>query len=147
MEISAEDVEAFMQGYAEAMDSGVKSGKPDGKLIACHFAADLIAASPAGIQAASSKGLAAVVEQGIASYRAMGGAAFVAEAIAIEELAPTSFMASVGWRFDYKRPKDGKEGSVSFTNRYFVNSADGSPKIFAWITPDEQAALKQHGLA
>jgi hypothetical protein len=56
-------------------------------------------------------------------------------------------MATIGWRFDYRRPKDGKTGSVRFTNRYFITSAMGSPKIFAWITPDEQAALREHGLA
>jgi hypothetical protein len=55
-------------------------------------------------------------------------------------------MATVAWRFDYRLPKDGKVGSIGFTNRYVITTAYGSPKIFAWVTPDEQAALRERGL-
>ena len=35
---------------------------------------------------------------------------------------------------------------IPFTNIYFLQIRDGTPKIFAWITPDEEKALKEAGL-
>jgi hypothetical protein len=35
---------------------------------------------------------------------------------------------------------------VTFTNFYFITIASGEPKIFAYVTPDEQGAMAEHGL-
>ena len=143
MRSTTDDVTSFISDYAEHMNSGVQSGTVDGAFLARCFAEDFIGASPAGVMAARNEGLADILTR---SYRAMGGTAFVAEDIEVEELAPQSYMATVGWRFDYRRPADGEAGAIRFTNHYFVNTSGGDPKIFAWITPDEQAALREHGL-
>lgn len=55
-------------------------------------------------------------------------------------------MAKVGWRFSYDRPKERKRGRMDFTNVYFLNAAEGALRIFAYVTPDEEAALRQQGL-
>ena len=143
---SPDDIRAFMADYAAHMDEGTRTGQTDGIFLADCFASDFIGASPIGVMAARNEGLADILSKGIEAYRQMGGTAFVAERIDVEELAPNSFMATVAWRFDYRRPKDGQTGSIGFANRYFISTATGSPKIFAWITPDEQAALREHGL-
>lgn len=39
-----------------------------------------------------------------------------------------------------------KTRAVMHSNRYFMNFAGGTPKIFAFITPDEAAAMQEHGL-
>jgi hypothetical protein len=143
---STAEIAAFMAKYAERMNDGVRSGVVDSAFLEGCFAPDLIGASPSGVMAGKNQGLAETLAKGTDAYRQMGGTAFVAERIDAEELAPNSFMATVGWRFDYRRPKDHTVGSISFTNRYFVTTATGKPKIFAWITPDEQAALREHGL-
>jgi len=35
---------------------------------------------------------------------------------------------------------------IVFANRYFLAIRKGVPKIFAYVTGDEQALLKKHGL-
>lgn len=146
MASTTDEITNFMANYAERTNDGIRGATVDSAFLAGCFAADFIGASPAGVMAGKNQGLAEFLAKGIDAYREMGGTAFVAESIDTQELAPNSFVATIGWRFDYRRPKDGKTGSVRFTNRYFVTSAMGSPKIFAWITPDEQAALREHGL-
>lgn len=145
-EITARDIHSFIEDYATMMNAGVAGEAPEATRLAALFAQDFIAASPAGMMAGRNEGLGEIIAQGIEGYRKMGGTAFVAEHVAVDELAPASFMATVDWQFDYRRPGDGRTGSIAFTNRYFVSTADGTPKIFAWITPDEQAALAEHGL-
>lgn len=140
----APDLEAFFRAYATMMDDGVRTGRIDGEAVAAFFADAFVGAAPAGVAVGENKGLGATIDGAIEGYRAMGGTRFVAERIAIEELAPASAMATLDWRFDYDR--DGRTGSIRFTNRYLVNSAGGTPKIFAWVTPDEQQALAEHGL-
>lgn len=54
-------------------------------------------------------------------------------------------MADVDWDFAYT-DKAGKSGHVTFTNFYCITTAGGAPKIFAYVTPDEEQAMKDHGL-
>lgn len=143
---STGEIRAFMADYAHRMDAAVGGGVADADVLAACFASDFVGASPAGVMAGKNQGLAEVISGGIAGYRQMGGTGFAADRIEVEELAPNSFMATVGWRFDYRHPTDQSTGSIGFTNHYFISTAGGSPKIFAWITPDEQAALREHGL-
>ena len=141
-----DEVSGFMAEYAGRMNAGVRDGRVDAPLLAGCFAADFIGASSGGVMAGRNEGLAEVIAGGTEAYRRMGGLAFVAEHIDTQELAPNSFMTTVSWRFDYRRPADGQLGSITFTNRYLISTAQGGPVIFAWITPDEQAALREHGL-
>lgn len=55
------------------------------------------------------------------------------------------FMTKVNWSALYRK-KDGKEVTIDFSVIYFTQMQDGSPKIFAYITGDEQKALKEYGL-
>ena len=54
-------------------------------------------------------------------------------------------MTRILWRFRYTR-KDLAEGSVDFENIYFTQSKNNETKIFAYITGDEQAALREKSL-
>lgn len=146
--MAKESTEAFMRRYGELMDAGVRSGKADGKQLAEMFAESCVASSPAGIAVVGGDAdYGKMIEDGIANYKRIGGTAFVIENLKIEPINDQHDLARVGWRFDYTRPKDGKSGSVSFENVYFVSQVGETPKIFAWVTPDEQATLQEHGLA
>ena len=61
------------------------------------------------------------------------------------ELDHCHAVADVDWDFAYTN-KAGKSGHVTFTNFYFVTIADGMPRIFAYVTPDEEEAMQEHGL-
>jgi hypothetical protein len=66
--------------------------------------------------------------------------------VKVGELDDFNAYARVDWEFDYERPGDGRRGTIAFQNTYFLNFATGEPQIFAYVTPDEERAMKEHGL-
>jgi hypothetical protein len=115
--------------------------------VAASFAAYFVESSPAGVMGgANDDAFKAMIPKGFAHYREVGGKAMVITALDVTQLDELHSIAHVDWRFDYVRP-DGRSGHIPFTNHYFVTTADGSPKIFAYVTGDEAQAMKEHGLA
>ena len=56
-------------------------------------------------------------------------------------------MAHTHWWSSYRRRSDGAPIEIEFDNVYILHIPEGGdPKIFAWITGDEQQVLKDHGL-
>jgi hypothetical protein len=142
-----EQTESFFSRYGELTNAGITDGKADTGALAACFAPCFVASSPQGVFGGDGgEKLEQVIGDSIANYRRIGATAFSIDAIEIIDVDPLHTMARVSWRFDYKRPSDGKLGTIRFANEYFVSFAGGAPKIFAWVTPDEQAALKEHGL-
>ncbi|MBW7456488.1 hypothetical protein ACFOLF_35075 [Paenibacillus sepulcri] len=54
--------------------------------------------------------------------------------------------AAIHWRAVYCRQKDGKEISIDFDETYLLQFIGDTPRIFAYIAGDEEAALKEHDL-
>ena len=52
-------------------------------------------------------------------------------------------LAKIYWRYSYS--KDEREGTIDFTNFYFLSTRD-QVKIFGYIVGDEQKALAEKGL-
>jgi hypothetical protein len=137
----------FFLSYGRLMDTGVKSGEVDAKALEACFADYFVGSSPLGVMGGEAgQDFGDMIVAGVDNYRRMGATEFVAEEVAVTPIDALHAMARVFWLFGYKRPSDGKTGTIRFENVYFVSLAGGGPKIFAWITPDEQAALKEHGL-
>ena len=115
--------------------------------LAAAFAGHFVGASPRGVMGgAKDDAFAAIMRRGFENYRAMGGTRFEIVALEVEALDDFHAMVRADWEFDYLRPSDGGTGTVAFRNIYLVNFAGGEPRIFAWITPDEAQAMKDHGL-
>jgi hypothetical protein len=53
-------------------------------------------------------------------------------------------VAHVAWTATYAR-KDQPGVAIDFDVHYFVRKLDGEPKVFGWVSGDEQALLKKHG--
>jgi hypothetical protein len=96
---------------------------------------------------AKDESFPAVMKRGFEAYRAAGGTRFEIVHIEVEALDALNAMVRADWEFDYLRPRDGAIGTIAFRNIYLVNFADGEPHIFAWVTPDEAQAMRDHGLA
>lgn len=112
------------------------------------FASHFVGAGPAGvIGGEKDENFPAIIRQGFESYRAAGGTRFEIVNLEVEALDDLHALVRADWEFDYVRPRDGATGTIAFRNLYFVSLAGGEPKIFAWITPDEQKAMREHGLA
>ena len=126
----------FAQGLAGEVDPAAQADL---------YAAEMIAASPLGVRAGKNDaGMAAAMAQGYAYYRAIGTRAMHIRALHLPPIDGLHCLAHVGWRAHYQRP-DLPETVVDFEVHYLVRVQDQA-RVFGWISGDEQAALKQHGI-
>ncbi|MCF1744575.1 hypothetical protein [Paradevosia shaoguanensis] len=139
-------VKTFFIDYARLANAALADPPADNtEAIAACFAAYFVGSSPKGVYGApNGEDLRKVIPQGYENYRAVGATAMNLTGVAVTEIDDLHAMARVGWDFRYR--KDGVEGSITFANHYFLTEADGSLKIFAYVTPDEEAAMREHGL-
>lgn len=139
---------ALFQDYSRRSNEALHDpALADIDTLADAFASHFVGASPAGVMgAARDESFPATLRQSFDAYRVMGGTRFEIVRLAVEALDDSNAMVRADWEFDYVRPRDGRTGTIAFRNVYLVNTAGGEPKIFAWITPDEQQAMKSHGL-
>ena len=141
-------VEAFFAVYARRSDDALKDPPlEDVEGVADSFASYVVGSSPKGVYGgANDEAFRQVIPRGFAQYRAAGGKAMRIASLESTELDAVHAMAAVDWEFDYVQTKDGQAGTIRFRNLYFLSFASGQPKIFAYITPDEEQAMKEHGL-
>lgn len=140
---------ALFEDYSRRSNAALQDPEhADIDALAGVFAGHFVGASPLGVMGrAKDDAFATILRQGFGNYRAMGGTRFEIVAIEVEVLDGFHAMVRADWEFDYVRPGDGATGIIAFRNLYFVSFAGGEPRIFAWITPDEAQAMKDHGLA
>lgn len=141
--------QALFEDYSRRSNDALRDpASADFNALAGFFADHFIGASPHGvIGGARDEAFPEILRRGFDSYRAMGGTRFEIVALETEALDEFNVMVWADWEFDYRRPSDDATGTIAFRNIYLVSFAGGEPKIFAWITPDEQQAMKDHGLA
>ncbi len=141
--------QALFQDYSRRSNEALHDpAHADFDALANAFAGHFVGASPAGVMGGAKDGtFPTTLRQGFETYRAMGGTRFEIVHLTVEALDDFNAMVRADWEFDYVRPRDGAKGTIAFRNIYFVNFAGERPAIFAWITPDEKQAIKEHGLA
>jgi hypothetical protein len=54
-------------------------------------------------------------------------------------------VAHVAWTASYARQGQA-DATIDFDVHYLVQKLDGEPKIFGWVSGDEQAILREHGI-
>lgn len=141
-------IEAFFEDYARRSDEALQvPPREDVDGVVGSFAPFFVGAGPKGVNgAANDATLRQMISQGFARYRQTGGRAMRITRLKITELDGFNAMVRVDWQFSYQRPVDGRRGDIAFQNIYFLNFATGEPTIFAYITPDEEQAMRDHGL-
>ena len=78
-------------------------------------------------------------------YRDIGTTSMRVANITITPLNDTHVAAKVSWHSEYRR-KDGNEVAIDFDVIYLLQYRNDTYTIFAYITGDEQAELRKHGL-
>lgn len=140
-------VRALFDAYGKSSDDALQNPpreNVDGVVGA--FAPYFVESSPKGVMGgANDARFRDMIPKGFARYRAVGGRHMTIKGIRVIELDNLHAVADIDWQFDYVN-RDGKSGQVTFTNFYCVTIADGTPKVFAYMTPDEEQAMKDHGL-
>ena len=110
------------------------------------YAPSFIAASPAGVQAGQNDdGLRHAMAQGYAHYRAIGTKAMRLRDVRIDAIDERHCLAHVSWQATYARGNQ-PDVVIDFDVHYFVQQLNDEPKVFGWVSGDEQALLREHGI-
>ena len=141
-------VRAFFKRYAALFQRAIEpDGKVDVDALTRSFADHFVEASPAGV-VGGKNGLKFrfMIGRGFKTYRAIGTTAMKVKAIDVTAIDDRHAMARVTWDSRYVRRSDGADVRIVFTNVYMLQFKGRTPKIFAYVTGDEQAVLKANGV-
>ena len=83
--------------------------------------------------------------QGYEHYRTIGTKEMHLRGIRLTLIDALHCMAHVSWAATYART-DRPDVTVDFEVHYLVQMLAGEPRVFGWISGDEQALLKEHGI-
>ena len=139
-------VRAFFERYERLFNQAL-AGEADMDAVAALYASEFIAATPAGVAAGrNDERLVQAMTEGYARYRAIGTKAMRVRDLRLSPLDEHHCTAHVAWTATYAR-RDGPDIVIDFDVHYFVQVLDGGePKVFGWVSGDEHALLKAHGV-
>jgi hypothetical protein len=140
-----ESVRQFFERY-ESLFRRALAGDVDMDEVASLYAPAFIAASPAGVMTGTNDdSLKQVMAQGYARYRAIGTKDMRIRHIRLSPMDDHHCVAHVAWTAIYAR-KDRPDARIDFDVHYLVQKLDGEPRVFGWVSGDEQALLRAHGI-
>lgn len=138
-------VRKLFERYAGVFNQSLH-GAIDLDAVASLYASAFIAASPAGVLTGQNDDhLKDAMTQGYARYRAMGTREMRLRDVVVAPIDEHHCIAHVAWTATYARP-DRTDAAIDFDVHYFVQILDEEPKVFGWVSGDEQALLKEHGI-
>lgn len=139
------EVGAFFEHYEETFNKSLAGGGNMDE-VAALYASEFIAASPAGVMAGKNdEQLRQVMAQGYARYRAMGTRQMRIRGIRLSAIDDRHCVVHVAWTAIYAR-KEQPDLSIEFDVHYLVQDIGQGPKVFGWVSGDEEALLRQHGI-
>jgi hypothetical protein len=114
--------------------------------VASLYASEFIGAAPAGVMTGKNDDqFKQVMAQGYAHYRAIRTKEMRIRNVRLSPIDEHHCVAHVAWTATYAR-KDQPDVAIDFDVHYFVQKLDGEPKVFGWVSGDEQALLRKHGV-
>jgi hypothetical protein len=138
-------VREFLERY-ESFFNRALGGDMQMEEIAALYASEFIAASPAGVRAGKNDAqFKQVMAEGYAHYRAIGTKEMRIRDVRVSAIDDNHCVAHVAWTATYAR-KDQTDVAIDFDVHYFVQVLDELPKVFGWVSGDEQALLREHGI-
>ncbi len=121
-------------------------GHIDTREIASLYAPHFISATPAGVMTGKNDDrLKQIMKQGYAHYRTIGTKNMRIREVRLSPIDDRHCVAHVSWTATYAR-KDQPDTAIDFDVHYFVQTSGGKAKVFGWVSGDEQALLKEHGI-
>lgn len=110
------------------------------------YTSDFIAATPTGVMTGKNDDeFRQVMAQGYAHYRGIGMKEMRIRHIRFSPVDEHHIVAHVAWTATYAR-KGQPDVAIDFDVHYFVQQLDDEPKVFGWVSGDEQALLKEYGI-
>jgi hypothetical protein len=140
----AQAVRQLFERYEGSFNAGLK-GEVDLPAVAALYADSFIAASPSGLfTGKNDEELKKVTVQGFKHYRETGVQQMVVRDLHLSVIDALHGLARVEWSATYQ--VKGQEKIIAFTNVYLVRLEGATARVFGWITGDEEALLRQHGI-
>lgn len=122
------------------------TAEPDLEAIADLYSDTFIAASPPGIMSGKNDAeLKKAMADGFARYRAMGTKKMEIRHLTVTPIDGQHCLTHVDWRATYDI--NGEQKVIDFTNAYLIRVERDKGRVFGWITGDENAELRKHGIA
>ena len=139
-------VRAFFERYERLFNQAL-AGEADMDAVAALYASEFIAATPAGVSGGRNDAqLKDVMAQGYARYRAIGTKAMRLRNVRFSPMDAHHGVAHVAWTALYAR-QGRPDVSIDFEVHYLMQMLEGAqPQVFGWVSGDEQALLKKHGI-
>lgn len=138
-------VNAFFSEYETEFNIALH-GAPDAETTASLFAECFVEANPSGVSCGKNdKEFRKAIPQRYAVYKNAGITEMKIISQDITLLNDIHALDRVKWRA-FCETKDGKKMEAEFETIYLVHINNGEPKIFAYITGDEQKTFKEKGL-
>lgn len=146
MDNRKQQIDNFFNQYSEIFNHAIKTAVPDMEQTAGLYAECFIGANPLGVQCGrNDREFRSVMLKGYAFYKEIGIISMEILSKEITILDEFHTMTKVRWKSNFIK-KDNAKGEIQFENIYFTQTKENQHKVFAWITGDEQAALKEQGL-
>lgn len=140
-----EAVENLFERYEDTFRRSL-AGETDMAEVASLYAPEFIAASPLGVRSGKNdEDFQQSMVQGYAYYRAIGTRDMQVRDVRLSAIDEFHCVARVAWTATYLRD-DLPETAIDFEVHYLVQVLNGAAKVFGWVSGDENAVLKQHGV-
>jgi hypothetical protein len=138
-------IDDFFGRYASTMNNALFGAENNASAMAEFYAGFVVSAHPAGISGNRNDAqFMQSLEQNMDFYRKTG---IISMNIASKEVLPLNdscVMARVNWRSFYENGSS--SGELSYEVVYLLRMELDGPKIFAYVTDDEEEELKKHNL-
>ncbi len=143
--VTEDAVRRFFERY-ERFFAKALAGDADMDEVAALYASEFIAATPAGVMTGKNDDrLRQAMTQGYERYRAIGTKAMRLRTVRVSPMDEHHCVAHVGWTATYARGER-PDVAIDFDVHYLVQQLEGEPKVFGWVSGDEQAVLREHGI-
>lgn len=146
MNSKEQQIDDFLNHYRNVFNKALEGDSADIEQTAELFAPCFIAANPSGVNCGQNNDtFRDAMRNGYAFYKKIGITSMDILSKNITLLDNLHAMIKVRWKSNILK-RDGIKSSIEFENIYFTQTRDTQHKVFAYITGDEQAALKEAGL-
>lgn len=142
----ARRVQKFFADYADRFNRSLAGEGIDVRDVADSFASHFVEASPNGVNGGKNGLLFRwMIPRGFAHYKKIGTTQMNVTDIEVDPLDPLHALAKVHWDARYAK-RDGQSDRIEFDVTYLLHFQGSEPKIFAYITGEEERSLREHGL-
>lgn len=139
------NIHQFFAAYEKRFNDAIH-GEIDVQGMANAFGPYFVEASPLGIHGGTNDlEFHKKIPQSMEFYKKIGTHKMEITDEAVTPLDDLHCMVKIHWKAYYKN-KDNTDLIIEFDVIYFLQHMNNEPKIFAYITGDEQDVLRKHGL-